>query len=51
MRWLTRLRAFVDQGERRFWLGAMVDDLFLSTAVFQYGASSLNEGDEVPEAE
>lgn len=34
------------QGERRFWLGAMVDDLFLTTNVFSWD-NSTNEGTEV----
>lgn len=47
------------QGERRFWLGAMVDDLFLETPAFNFSGSSdtviafdgvgdiSNEGDKV----
>lgn len=34
------------QGERRFWLGAMVDDHFVDTNVFQYNGID-NEGDKV----
>lgn len=31
------------QGERRFYLGAVVDDLFLKTPEFTYGAGGFNE--------
>lgn len=51
------------QGERRFYLGAMVDDLFLSTNVFHFNggesavipydavADSDNEGEKVSSSE
>lgn len=31
---------FVFQGERRFYLGAVVDDLFLSTEVYEFTATN-----------
>ena len=36
----------IAQGERRFYLAGMVDDLFLATGVFEYDGD-LNEGAEV----
>ncbi|CAN0560087.1 unnamed protein product, partial [Ectocarpus sp. 12 AP-2014] len=36
----------VFQGERRFYLAGMVDDLFLATGVFEYDGDT-NEGAEV----
>lgn len=38
--------AAMRQGERRFYLAGMVDDLFLGTGVFEYDGSA-NEGAEV----
>lgn len=35
------------QGERRFWLGATVDDLFLTTTQFEYNPANNNEGAQV----
>lgn len=38
------------QGERRFYLGAVVDDLFLKTPEFSYGEGGVDEnGDDLHE--
>lgn len=34
------------KGERRFYLGAVVDDMFLKTAEFAYGKGPLDENGE-----
>lgn len=43
------LLLFHEKGERRFYLGAVVDDMFLKTAEFEYGEGIGDDGEVLHE--